>query len=149
MLWFRVRENLGSSILGIHNLSCWQDGLFVFLIFIFEKERDRDRKTERERERERERAKAGERQRERETESETGSRLWAISTEPDVGLKPVNCEIMTWDEVGYLTNWATQVPHKMEYLKVRPTLRYYKCQKLNQLLWLGLKTNNIFVFTLV
>ena len=33
--------------------------------------------------------------RKRETEPETGSRLRAISTEPDEGLKLVNCEIMT------------------------------------------------------
>ena len=32
---------------------------------------------------------------ERETESEAGSRLPAVSTELDVGLKPMNCEIMT------------------------------------------------------
>ena len=35
------------------------------------------------------------------TESEAGSRLWAISTEPDTGLKLTNCEIMTWAEVGH------------------------------------------------
>ena len=29
------------------------------------------------------------------TESEAGFRLWAVSTEPDVGLKPTNCEITT------------------------------------------------------
>ena len=33
--------------------------------------------------------------REGDTESEAGSRLRAISTEPDVGLEPTNCEIMT------------------------------------------------------
>ena len=33
--------------------------------------------------------------RERETESETGSRLGAVSTELNVGLKPTNREIMT------------------------------------------------------
>ena len=36
-----------------------------------------------------------ERETERETESEAGSRLWAVSKEPDVGLKPTNCEILT------------------------------------------------------
>ena len=36
-----------------------------------------------------------ERERERETESEAGSRLRAVSTEPDVGLEPTDCEIMT------------------------------------------------------
>ena len=35
------------------------------------------------------------RERERETESEAGSRLRAVGTEPDVGLKPTNRELMT------------------------------------------------------
>ena len=35
------------------------------------------------------------RERERKTESEADSRLWAVSAEPNVGLKPTNCEIMT------------------------------------------------------
>ena len=34
-------------------------------------------------------------EREGDTESEAGSRLRAVSTEPDVGLEPMNCEIMT------------------------------------------------------
>ena len=34
-------------------------------------------------------------EREEDTESEAGSRLPAVSTEPDVGLEPTNCEIMT------------------------------------------------------
>ena len=54
--------------------------------------------------------------RERETESETGSRLWAVSTEPDAGLAPMNQKIMTWAKVGRLTNWATQVPHSSYFL---------------------------------
>ena len=29
------------------------------------------------------------------TESEAGSRLLTVSTEPDAGLEPTNCEIMT------------------------------------------------------
>ena len=47
-------------------------------------------------------------EREGDTESEAGSRLWAASTEPDVGLELTNCEIMTWAEVEHLTDWATQ-----------------------------------------
>ena len=43
-------------------------------------------------------------------EAETESRLWAVSTEPDVGLKPTNHDISTWLEVGCLTDWATQAP---------------------------------------
>ena len=48
-------------------------------------------------------------EREGDTESEAGSRLWAVSTEPDMGFESMNLEIMTWAEVGWLTNWATQV----------------------------------------
>ena len=44
------------------------------------------------------------------TESEAESRLWAVSTEPYVGLELTNLEIMTWAEVGNLTDWATQSP---------------------------------------
>ena len=38
---------------------------------------------------------AREGQREGDTDSEVGSRLQAISTEPDAGLKPMNPKIMT------------------------------------------------------
>ena len=44
------------------------------------------------------------------TESEGGSRLWTVSTEPNVVFEPMNCEIMTWAKVGHLMDWATQVP---------------------------------------
>ena len=37
----------------------------------------------------------GEGHREGDTESEAGSRLQAVSTEPDVELEPRDCEIMT------------------------------------------------------
>ena len=70
-------------------------------LFIFETERDR--------------AWVGKGQREGDTESEAGSRLWAVSTEPDTGLEPMNCEIMTWAEVGRLTDCATQAPLKLVY----------------------------------
>ena len=43
-------------------------------------------------------------QRETKTESEAGCRLWAVSTEPDAGLKPTNREIETWAEVGCVTD---------------------------------------------
>ena len=49
------------------------------------------------------------------TESETGSRLWAVSTEPDAGLKLTNYEIMTWAEVRRSTDWATQAPLKYTF----------------------------------
>ena len=51
-------------------------------------------------------------EREGDTECEAGSRLWAVSTEPDAGLELTNYEIMTWAEVGRLTDWATQAPQK-------------------------------------
>ena len=50
-------------------------------------------------------------EREGDTESEAGSRLWAVSTEPDMGLELMNHKMMTWAEVRGLTYWATQVPH--------------------------------------
>ena len=54
---------------------------------------------------------AGEGQSERETtESEAGSRLWAVTTEPDMGIEPKSHEIMTWAKVGRIHDWATQVP---------------------------------------
>ena len=56
-------------------------------MFIFEREGERETGCEQRRGRERER--------ERETESEAGSRLQAASTEPDVGLKLTDCELMT------------------------------------------------------
>ena len=37
-------------------------------------------------------------------ESEAGSRLRAVSTEPDAGLEPTSREIMTWVEVGCSTD---------------------------------------------
>ena len=48
-------------------------------------------------------------EREGDTESEARSRLQAVSTEPDAGLKLTNCKIMTWVEVRCLTDWAIQV----------------------------------------
>ena len=53
---------------------------------------------------------------EKNTESEAGSRLGAVSTEPEAGLEPVNREIVTWAEVGRSTNWATKVPQEYDYL---------------------------------
>ena len=42
-----------------------------------------------------EQGRSRERERERQTEGEAGSRLWAVSTEPDAELELMNCEIMT------------------------------------------------------
>ena len=43
-------------------------------------------------------------EREGDTESEAGSRLCAVSTEPNAGFKPTNSEIMTGTEVRCLTD---------------------------------------------
>ena len=61
-------------------------------MFVFE----RQRKTEHEQGRGREI--------EGDTESEAGSRLQAVSTEPDARLKLTNCEITTWAKVSCLTD---------------------------------------------
>ena len=50
-------------------------------------------------------------EREGDTEWEAGSRLRAVSTEPDAGLELTDREIMTRAEVGRLTYCATQAPH--------------------------------------
>ena len=53
------------------------------------------------------------------TESEAGFKLWAVSPEPDSGLKPTNRETMTWAEVRRFTDWATQAPQKYAiFLKI-------------------------------
>ena len=54
--------------------------------------------------RERQSMNGGGAEREGDTESEEGSRLWAVSTEADAGLKPTNHEIIAWAEVGRLTD---------------------------------------------
>ena len=64
----------------------------------------------------------GETEREGDTESETGSRLQAVSTEPDAGLKPTDREIMTWAVVGRPTDWATQAPQDLTFF-LRPALK--------------------------
>ena len=43
-------------------------------------------------------------EREGDTESKAGSRLRAVSTEPDAGLEPTDREIVTWAEVRPLTH---------------------------------------------
>ena len=57
------------------------------------------------------RAWAGKEKERGDTESETGSRLWAVSTEPHAGLELTDREIMTWAKVGRWTDWAIQAPH--------------------------------------
>ena len=56
-------------------------------------------------------------EKEGDTESEAGSRLWVVSKEPDAELELMNCKITTWDEVKRLTDWATQAPQGVPFLK--------------------------------
>lgn len=69
---------------------------FFFLMFIYFWGRERQSMSR------------GGAEREGDTECEAGSRLWAVSTEPDAGLELTSCEIMTWAEVGCSTDWAAQ-----------------------------------------
>ena len=71
-------------------------------------ERERERERERESAHTRARTSGGGAEREGDPDSEAGSRLWAVSTEPDSGFEPTDCEIMPWEEVWCLTDWATQ-----------------------------------------
>ena len=53
----------------------------------------------------RERERTEEEQRERERRERIPSRLPMVSAEPNVGLEPNNCEIMTWTEIkGWTRN---------------------------------------------
>ena len=64
-----------------------------------------------------EQGQGGAERKEGDTELEAGSRLWADSTEPDMGLKLTNREIMTSAEVRRSADWATQVPLEL-FLKI-------------------------------
>ena len=55
-------------------------------------------------ERQRQSASEGGAEREGDTECETGSGLRAVSTEPDAGLEPTDCKIMTGAKVGCSTD---------------------------------------------
>ena len=57
-------------------------------------------------------------EREGDTESEAGLTLWAVSTEPDMGLEPTSHRVITWAEVGCSIDWATQVPLLLNFLEV-------------------------------
>ena len=67
----------------------------------------------------------GDTEREGDPELEAGSRLWAVSTEPDAGLELMGCEIMTRTEVGHLTDWATQAPLKYNIFKQAKILVHF------------------------
>ena len=86
-------------------------------MFIFERERERERAWM-----------GGGAEREGDTESEAVSRLWAVITEPDAELEPTNRKIMTWAEVGCLTDWATHVPQTVIML-MKPHFRWKRSSR--------------------
>ena len=57
-------------------------------------------------------------------EQKSWSGLCADSSEPNVGLKLTNCEIMTWADVRCSTNWATQVHLKFIYFWERESMNW-------------------------
>ena len=70
-------------------------------------------------ERQRQSVRGGVAEREGDTEPETGSRLWTVSTEPDVGLELTNRDHdLSWSQT--LNDWATQAPLGWENLKQAP-----------------------------
>ena len=87
---------------------------FFNIYFFWERERERENKWGRGRDRE------------EDTESEAGSRLWAASTEPDMGLKPMNLEIMTWAKVSCLTDQVTQAPPNDKFFTFIQHFLFYK-----------------------
>ena len=61
------------------------------LIYSWERQKDRARV-------------GGEAEKEGDTESEAGSRVRAVSTDPDAGFQPTKHKIMTWAKAGRPTN---------------------------------------------
>ena len=74
-------------ILSFHEYMLYHSSFFFLFFFFYMYSFLRDR--------ERQSTSGGEAEREENTESEAGSRLRAVSTEPDAGLEFTNCEIMT------------------------------------------------------
>ena len=70
----------------------------LMFIYFWERKRERERATEHE-----QGGGWGGAERDRYTESELGARLWAVSTEPVMGLELTDYEIMTWAKVWHLT----------------------------------------------
>ena len=71
-------NTLNNIVKDISNLK-----FFLMFLFIFEGERERQSMN------------GGGAEREGDTESKAGSRLWAVSTEPNMGFKLTECDIMT------------------------------------------------------
>ena len=70
--------------------------IYFFNVYFWERERQTDRQ--------------GGAEWEGDTESEAGSRLSAVSTEPESGAPTHKTQDVTWAKVGRLANWATWFP---------------------------------------
>ena len=92
----RLEKNVSQSDICRYLFNLYSGCLFFSNLYFWDRERHSMS---------RERA-----ERQGDTECEAGSRLWAVSTDPDTGLELVNWEIMTWAKVRCSTDWATQVP---------------------------------------
>ena len=102
LLYFKTFFTLDTSLLSdiwlasvfSHFVACFlfwesltQQIYFLMFLFIFERETEHEWRRGR--------------KREEDTDAEAASRLWDVSTEPDVGLELLNHEIMTWAEVRH------------------------------------------------
>ena len=91
-------------------------------------------------EREHEWAQAGEGQKEGDG---IPSRLCAISTEPDVGLEPTNCEIMTWAKIKCQTRHRLSLPDAPGVVKFMLQLNWAMGAQIlgPTLLWVSVKVH--------
>ena len=85
---------------------------------------------------------SGEGQREGDTESETGSRLWAVSTEPDARLELTDREIMTWAKVGRSTTEPPRCSNVQSYIYIFLISINHKCI----CMCVYVHTNHVFLF---
>ena len=69
-------------------------------------------------------------EREGDKESETGSKFRDASTELHAGLKPTNCETMTWAKVEHVRGWATQVPFITSFWSLNSCFIYFEAMLL-------------------
>ena len=90
--WAKPNEMLKETLQSVNNLA------FFFNVYFWERKRATEHEW------------GGGAENEGNTESKAGSGLWAVSTEPSVGLELTDYEIMTWAQVECLTDQATQAP---------------------------------------
>ena len=99
-------------------------------------------------ERQRESVSWGGAEREGDTKSKAGSRLWAVSIEPHMGLELVYHKIVTWTEVRSLTKWAAQAPPFRGFIVLNFTFRYVPfwvnfCERCKVYIWKSICSSTI------